>query len=159
MSHHETIWMKWWCQLSGKIRKYINLLSAEFTHSDNNDNTKENDNKPESQMWIANMNCKYESQSPMWITDMNRKRIESIANWLTVQSWNRTQTAHKNTHLHYTVTFKSINQQTFMYTCWTEPCQENVSSGQVQTAKAQMRLHSCILIRAFAVCCQNHWIL
>ena len=45
----------------GKIRKNINLLSAEFTHRELIMIIQKNDNKTESQIRIANMNCKYES--------------------------------------------------------------------------------------------------
>ena len=39
------------------------------------------------------------------------------------------------------------------------PLSKNVPLGHVWTAKAEIRLRRCSLIRVFTVLCQNHWIL
>ena len=71
------------------------------------------------------MNCRHESQT-------YRKHRE-LTRLYRVETANGTQ-EHTSS---YTVTFKSINQQTFMHTHGTEPYQD-VPSGHVQTAKALM---------------------
>ena len=106
-----------------------------------------NDNKPESQTWIAYM---------------NRKHIESIANRLTHRELThctelKPQTAHKNTHPHIqSLSNQSISKLSSIHAelshprkCAFRACSD--SKGPDQTAFS--------LIRAFAVCCQNHWIL
>ena len=141
----------------GKLRKHINLLSAKIAHSDINNN--KTNNKSKSQMWITNMNPNRQLDSPTWIA--NEEKASRTDLLYGAETANGTQ---EHT-FSYTVTFKSINQQTFMHTCWIEPCQVKMclqgmckqqrprSDGM--NAKTQIRPCACvgwIWICAFCTC-------
>ena len=120
VSLQETIWMRRWSLFSGKIRKNINLLSAEFTHRVIIMIIQKN-NKPVSHVWITNMNCKYESQSTTWIAYKNCKRRESVSNRLARQSWIRKwrTTTHIFIYSHFQIN-QSANFHTYMLN-WAMP--------------------------------------